>query len=450
MNSIRIRLFLILLGATGLVWLSAFFWIEKNTRAEVEQVLDARLEEAGQMVSSLIADHRIDVTRAAALLDGDGRDGSSFPAVYSHQLTCQIWSLDGVLVGQSGGAPRGRLGGPTPGFSENVVDGEVWRVYTVINEPLGMRIMVGDALRVRDRLVRDVLTGLILPALLILPVLALLIWASLRRGLRPLDRLAAALARRPARDLGPVALAPLPREIRPVGAALNGLFARVDAAREREKSFTSFAAHELKTPLAGIRTQAQIAAMAPDAETRERALRRIADGVTRSDRMVQQLLALARLDSAEPCVGSLLDAAQVAREVVAELRRSAEVKEVALCLAGPEAAPLSGDAVILSVALRNVIENAIAAAPVGTTVEVGLSRADDRLVIEVADRGAGIAAQDRVRITERFFHGSRGGGGSGLGLAIVKAAVNQLGGALSFAPRPGGGELVRMGFPLPG
>ena len=297
MNSIRFRLFIILVAATSFVWLSAFVWVQQSTRGKVERVLDARLAEAGQMVSSLMSDQRIDLNTLAVAATGEGKADGILQTDYSHKLSCQIWSLNGALVGSSGSAPLGKLTDQDTGFSTTVIEGEKWRVYSVVNEALGMRIMVGDSYKVRDRLVEDVTKGLALPALLMLPIMVALILVSVQRGLAPLERMAGALSQRPAEDLSPVSVTPLPREIKPMGDALNGLFSRVNVMRDREKSFTSFAAHELKTPLAAIKTQAQVAAMAPDKDTRLRALDQIQHGVGRADRMVRQLLALASLDS---------------------------------------------------------------------------------------------------------------------------------------------------------
>ncbi len=450
MNSIRIRLFAILMLATGVVWLSAFLWIQQSTRADVERVLDARLAEAGQMVSSLISDQRIDVARAATILTDVPPVGDGIGAQYSHRLSCQIWSVDGTLVGRSGSAPKERLSSLDAGFADNTVDGEEWRVYSVFNESLGVRVMVGDSHTVRDRLVRDVTTGLIVPALLILPLLAGLIWLSLQRGLLPLERLAKSLSQRSADDLSPVAAGAMPLEIRPVGAALNGLFGRVSAARDREKAFTSFAAHELKTPLAGIKTQAQVALKAPDAATRTGALERIQDGVDRTDRMVRQLLALALVDSTEVGQHDPVDVATVLRDVMNDLSRLAAKKRVTVGLPDMPQVSIKTDPILLTVALRNVIENAIAAAPAGSAVEIAVKATDDDVLIVVMDRGLGIAHDDRASITDRFFRG-RGSNtnGSGLGLAIVETAVKRLGGRLQFAPRDGGGEMVSLHFDRP-
>jgi len=449
MNSIRIRLFAILLLATGVVWLSAFLWIQQSTRAEVERVLDARLAESGQMVSSLISDRRIDVARGATLVEDQSPLTSDPTAGYSHKLSCQIWSLDGELVGKSGSAPTDSLSGQEPGFSDSLVEGENWRVYTVINEELGVRVMVGDSHSVRDRLVRDVTTGLVLPALMILPILAGLIWLSVRGGLRPLDRLADGLSQRVADDLSAVEEIAMPREIRPVGVALNGLFARVNAQREREKAFTSFAAHELKTPLAGIKTQAQIASMAPDAATRKTALAHIQKGIGRTDRMVRQLLSLAALDGPEVGTTQEVDLSGLIRDVVQDLSRLAAAKSVAITVPDPSPLSVQTDPTLLSVALRNVVENAIDAAPESSEVSILAEATTDSIAISVLDRGPGIAEADRTRITDRFFRGPDvSGEGSGLGLAIVDTAIERLGGKLMFASRAGGGEVVRLQVPF--
>ncbi|WP_418592516.1 ATP-binding protein [Ponticoccus sp. (in: a-proteobacteria)] len=445
MSSIRGRLFFILLVATGAIWFSAVLWIQHSTRTEVEVVLDARLAEAAQMVSSLLSDGRVEVAGAARTLAiAPGRTGSG----YSRQLSCQIWSLEGAMVGASGSAPEGRLTEAETGYSENVVDGERWRVYTEVNEDLGVRVMVGDRLTVRERLVSDVTRGLLIPALAILPVLAGLIWLSVGQGLAPLYRMANALAARSADNLEPVRAGPLPPELRPMGAALDALFARVAAARDRERNFSAYAAHELKTPLSAIKTQAQVAAMAPDEDTRRHALAQIERGVARTDRMVRQLLELAAVDGAAHSGAGDIDIGDVLAGVLSSLERTAEAKQVHLRCTLPKALPMvPGDPVMGTLAVRNVVENAIGASSDGDTVEIRVSEAADFLRVAVLDRGPGIAEKDRSRITERFFRGANAPeGGSGLGLAIATAAMQQLGGAMDFRRRDTGGEQVTLTF----
>ena len=450
MTSIRKRLFIILLAATGVIWLSAVAWIQHSTRTEVGHVLDRRLQESAQMVASLIRrnggmpgpDAATLVDKAPALSHMGGHD-------YARQLICQVWGFDGQLKSESDGAPSGQLA-EQEGFSEREVDGEVWRVYTHIDAELGIRVMVGDAHSMRDRLVHGVVMGLLTPAMLILPLLAALIWLSVRGGLAPLDRLARTLAYRPATDLGPLPENGAPSELRPMIEALNGLFHRVEGLRERERSFTAFAAHELKTPLAGLKTQAQVATLAPDAATRERALAQIARGVDRTDRMVRQLLDMTAAENAiDAAQTPAQDGARILAEVADELAGLAQVRGVALHLETGAAEWRSPQAALLAPALRNLLENAILASPSGAGVEARLTRDQETVRFSVLDRGPGISEADRPHVTERFYRGSASpsGSGSGLGLSIVAAAVEAMGGELRLAAREGGGERAELVLP---
>ena len=449
MTSIRTRLFLILLAATGAVWLSAVVWIQHSTRTEVGHVLDRRLQESAQMVASLIARSGGIVPADAAALahDAPALPGTG-PHDFARQLICQVWGFDGLLKSGSEGAPSERLAEGGTGFSEREVAGEVWRVYSHVDEGLGIRVMVGDARSVRDRLVGDVAFGLLVPALLILPVLAGLIWLAVRRGLAPLDRLALALADRPATDLSALDDRDTAAELRPMIGALNGLFRWVDAARERERSFTVFAAHELKTPLAGLKTQAQIAQIAPDDETRSRALAQIAGGVDRTDRMVRQLLDMTAAENPVEAGGAPeQDGARILRDVAEGLAGLAQARGVALDLAADPGRWRTAQAALLAPALRNLLENAILASPRGASVEARLEQSLGRVRFLVLDRGPGIPAADRPRAAERFWRG--GGRGSGLGLSIVAAAMERMGGELRLSPRDGGGEQAELLLPAP-
>lgn len=448
MNSIRRRLFAILLAATGLVWLSGVIWIQYSTEKQVGQVLDRRLEESARMVASLMGRSGSDpMTHLSADLVNDptAQEGGHD---YARQLICQVWGFDGQLRSASKGAPMNELAGRTSGFSERQVNGEAWRIYTFVDETMGLRVMVGDSLKVRNMLANDVAFGLLAPAVLILPLLALLIWWAVARGLRPLEEVAANLTSRPASDFGPLDEATVPTELRVMTTALNGLFLRVDHLRERERNFTAFAAHELKTPLAGLKAQAQIAAIAPDEATRKNALRQITEAVNRSDRLVGQLLTLSAAETPIEAELPKQDCSRLLADVVAAMRPFALSRGVALETTGLGAAGLTAHVTLLTAALRNLLENAILASPAGATVEVIIRREGREMVFEVLDRGAGIADADRPYVTDRFYRGtaSPSGGGSGLGLSIVAAAMTRMRGQLILSARPGGGEAVQLRF----
>jgi two-component system sensor histidine kinase QseC len=432
-SSLRLRLFAILVLATGALWVSAIVWIDMGTRREVEHVLDTRLQEAARMVDSLVAPEngaRAAVAAADPLLGGPPQQEG-----YTRQLSCQIWSLDGRLMASSDSAPAGPLGG-AGGFSDRTVDGERWRVFTVEDAAKGVRVVVGDRLGLRERLVRDLIKGLLAPAALIVPLLAGLIWASLGSGLRPLRAMAREVEERGADDMRPIEPGHVPREIRPLATALNALLRRLEAARQHERAVTAFAAHELRTPLAGLKTQAQVALASTDGAARARALRQILAGVDRSTRLIRQLLAMSRLDAMvdeSRCdLVNLGDMLSAVVDLTADAARGVETR------VDPALRTLSchADRDGLALALRNLHENAVQHMPSGGTVRWSGRRDGNRVLLAVEDEGPGIPDDELGCVRDRFFRGRhRSPTGTGLGLPIVDLALRRCGGRLVLANR---------------
>ena len=426
MRSLRLRLFATLLAATGIVWLAAVVWIYVGTRDEVEHVLDTRLQEAARMVASLASGF-------------DALPGASTSAAlqplgsYERQLSCQIWSLDGRMLAKSGGAPDQQLSPAASGFSDRIIDGEPWRVFSVEDADHNLRVMVGDRVGLRERLVTDLIKGLMWPALLIAPLLGAAIWASVGQGLRPLRQMAQDLGAREPDDMRHVETERAPTEVRPLAVALNGLLSRVEAARRHEREVTAFAAHELRTPLAGLKTQAQVALAADDPKVVRGALEQIVRAVDRSSRLVRQLLTIARLDSetvdaplAPVAVGPILE------EIVAATPR--HERTTVTIDASVRAMVLNTNADCLQLALRNLHENAMQYTSEGQVVWMARGNA-----IAIVDEGPGIPADELDQIGKRFFRGRlRSPIGSGLGLAIVKLALAKVGAKLTISNREGG------------
>jgi two-component system sensor histidine kinase QseC len=448
LRSIRTRLFVILVAATTVIWLVAAAWIYLDTRRQLQHVLDTRLMEAARMVGSLVTSGEIALSARAGGAPASIPLPEPIHAGYERQLSCQIWSFDGRLIGRSSGAPEAELSDETSGFSERQVAGEPWRVYAFADRDRGIRVLVGDRLGLRDRLVTDLVRGLLLPALLMVPLLAFLIWASVGRGLRPLRRLAEGLKARGPEDLSPVTVGSAPSEIRPAVEALNGLFGKVAAAREHERSFTAFAAHELRTPLAGLRTQVQVALAATNPGIREGALRQTLVAVDRTNRLVRQLLAMSALDAAaeggeaqEIAVGRAIEEVaasldgcnpRVAMEIDPQLYRTV----------------VRMNRELFHLAVRNLHENAILHSPEGGRVRWLLDRDAEPPTIAVEDEGPGIPEDELEQVRTRFFRGRhRSAVGSGLGLAIVETALKRAGAAFVLEnrqDRPG----TRAGFRL--
>lgn len=278
---------------------------------------------------------------------------------------------------------------------------------------------------VRHEIAEHFLKALLTPLLFGLPVLGGWIWFATWRGLKPLDEVAAELGKRAPERLDPVVPATAPREVRPLLEALNALFARVDRAMQNERAFTADAAHELRTPLAAIATQAQVAARARDAAERDHALAQLTASARRASHLVEQLLTLARLDPAAGLPKTELRLDALAAEVCADQGAAALEKNIALELEAPQPVTINGNDAMLRVLLRNLIDNAVRYTPTDGKVSVRVTA--NSLV--VADSGPGIPAAQREDALRRLHRlAGQEIEGSGLGLSIV-ARIAELHGA---------------------
>ncbi|MGO4837002.1 ATP-binding protein, partial [Rhizobiaceae sp. 2RAB30] len=257
---------------------------------------------------------------------------------------------------------------------------------------------------------------------------------SLGRGLRPLNAMAGELRSREADDMRPIDTGNAPSEVKPLAEAINGLFDKVETARRHEREVTAFAAHELRTPLAGLKTQAQIAIAAADPAVREGALRQILVSVDRTTRLVRQLLAMARLDSGSDDLaiekvnaGELLDEIlEGCRSLPKSIRIERDPRLNSLTL--------RANREVLKLALRNLHENAVEHMAAGGTV--AWRPASDGHGVVVEDEGPGIPEEELPLVTQRFYRGRhRSASGTGLGLAIAELAAKRLGGGLVLRNR---------------
>ena len=443
MKSLRVRIFALVAAVTVLVWSSAAVWTYFSARADVQRVLDRRLVEAARMVGSLVGD-----LEQSGLANQNVRAPSQ-TGVYDRQLSCQIWSLDGRLIGRSSEAPAQPLSTAASGFSERLVDGETWRVYTLVDPARGIRILVGDNLSVRQRLVGDLMTGLLLPSVLGIGALALLIWVAVSRGLNPLREIARRLHERDPADASPLGISTGVSELRPVVASVDGLFDRLERLRANEKHFIASAAHELQTPLAGLRTHAQIALISHDEAVREKSLRRIQTSVDRTSRLVRQLLDLAREEAALNSDPAWVPLREVVGAIADELGPAVERADVSIRVA-PKAdyAEVFIDEASLTLALRNLIENAVNHSPRGAMVGVNAEFKDGKACVAVLDSGTGISPQEIRDVKGRFVRGSREKShGSGLGLSIVELIATRSDGSLELSNRPGRGLRAALSLP---
>ena len=321
-----------------------------------------------------------------------------------------------------------------------------FRVYAQMVR--GQVVEVAQPLAVRSRMALATALKSVRPFIAVLPLLGLAVWWVVGRGLSPLDRLARGVAARSPSALEPLPEANVPEETQPLVHSLNDLLERLRVALDAQRAFVADAAHELRTPIAALKLQAQIVSRAPDEAMRRAAALDLEAGVERAAHVVEQLLALARAEpgaAERPFVQVNLD--DLAADVVALQSQVALAKRIDLGIAETRAVRVEGDPDALRTMLANLIGNAIRYTPTGGQVNVRVGDGDGQAWIEVADTGAGIPAEERGRVFDRFYRGQGAcDTGSGLGLAIVAAIAKRHHAAVTLDDAPGGGLAARVTF----
>jgi two-component system sensor histidine kinase TctE len=308
-----------------------------------------------------------------------------------------------------------------------------------------MLVQVAETLGRRSRLANEIIKGVILPQFVILPLAVVLVWFALSRGIKPLNRLQQRIRKRESSDLSPIDERDVPDEVAPLVRAINDLLGRLDQSIRTQKQFLADAAHQLKTPLAGLRMQAELAgreidAGASDAGSLKKSLEHIAISSQRAANMVNQLLAMARAEDREQALRKQdFNLAAIVMETVRDFVPKAMDKRIDLGFEGPEGeagAQLHGQPVLVREMVRNLVDNALQYTPAGGTVtaRVLADPFGQVVVLQVEDNGPGIAEAERELVFQPFYRpADTVVEGSGLGLAIVREVAEQHGAEISVA-----------------
>lgn len=436
--SLRKRLLVMLLGGLSACWVAMLVFSYVDAHHEIDELFDAQLAQAGQALLAL-ATH------------GEGDDIAEAEAAghkYQRRVRFQLWRADGQLVLRSHNAPSRPLT-EVEGFSETNDDDGHWRHFSQWNNERTLQVQVSENHHVRDELIGHIAWRLLSPALVGLPLLGLWVWLATRQGLAALDGVAVQIGSRAPQQLQPVVPAAAPEEIRPLVEALNDLFRRVEEALESERRFTADAAHELRTPLAALQAQLQVALRARDEGEKNHSLQELQEGLARASHLVDQMLQLARLDPERglPEVRPV-HLGELAESVCAELGSAIMAKELDFDLEADPATRVAGQADWLRVLIRNLVDNAVRYTPAGGRVRVEVLSGPGGATLCVADSGPGIPAAERERVMNRFHRLHQGEvQGSGLGLSIAQRVAELHGARLVLATAPGGGLLATVDFP---
>ncbi len=503
--SLRQLLLVSLLSASMLIWGVTAYINYRVTRDEVAALFDAELAQSGKVLLAFLdslpqdraLEERLKLTQIDSLgedydrkiafqlesenvgLQQRAKDNAFFPSFgfgedkgkgplwglfddllqseaigYKHEgkIAFQVWSKANGLLLRAESAPKFALSPSIRGYSETTIDNHLWHVFSLTNATGDYVIHVGQKEEIRAQLTDDISKQLVAQFLVGLPLLGLVIWIIVGYTLRPLHRLERALSKREASFLKPLSAKRMPKEVVPVVNEINNLFAQLEQALEHERRFTADASHELRTPLAGLLTQAQVALRTTDEAIRKQALLRISQAVHRMTYMVQQLLTFSRIESGKEYI--VKEITYISREiiqVIAELEPAAHRKDIQMEFVEHATAPMLANTQLITIMVRNVIDNAIKYTPAGGNILISLDCSEQELQFKVEDSGPGIPADQYENSLKRFHRcvgTAQTAQGSGLGFSIVERIVGMYGAELFLGASQFGGLKVTIIMPM--
>jgi two-component system sensor histidine kinase TctE len=324
--------------------------------------------------------------------------------------------------------------------------------YGETGTPQTMLVQVAKSRASREELARRILQDTALPLSVLVLAMSLIVWAGIRAGLAPLARMRALVQDRGPNDLAPIRLDDAPQEVHALARAVNTLLGAVQESVTAQRRFISDAAHQLRTPLAGLKSQTELALAETDAAALHARLQRVHDSATRSAHLVNQLLTLARAEpgaAIAPGQLSRVDLRRMAADLCAEAVPRARAAGIDLGFEADDGATVAtqGHPLLLREALANVVDNALRYAGRGAEVTVRALRQGPTAHLEVTDSGPGVAPEDRERMFERFARGTTAGDGAGLGLAIVREIVERHHGSVALEAHTPRGLRVCIALP---
>jgi two-component system sensor histidine kinase QseC len=441
-RSVRRQLLTLILSAVSVAWIVAAAVSFRDARHEVAEVLDAHLAQTASLIS--VQRERED--------DEDEVDTEHAPVLhrYGRRVMFQVWKNGTTLGLHSQHAPDTPLSTVRDGFSDATIGGARWRVFSTWDPRDRVLVQVAEQDYERDELATAVARNFVVPLAITLPIVGLMVWAAVGRATQSLTHVNQQVESRAADNLTPLDVAGAPSEIGALVTSLNQLFERVQRLIEQERRFTADAAHELRTPLAGIRAQAQVALGATADAERAHALDGVIAGCDRATHTVEQMLTLARLAPDAVSFRPVpLELAVVLKSTITDLAPAALAKGMNIELTLEQDVSAFGDAGLLAILFRNLIDNALRYSPPATRVAIQIEPGDDEALVRITDAGPGISASERSNVGRRFYRApGTQAPGSGLGLSIVHRILELHRGRMQFdAPPTGSGLQVTVALP---
>ena len=480
LQSIRQRLLLGLLGSFVLIWLLIAVMAYKSSSHESQEIYDAALASYARIIASLMvheAEEEQELEEQLSLLIKElGNDivlKSSVLANLKKTLDIKTeedyMSLDltanikghsyesqfAFIILNKSGKVMLRSRHMTlqtefrQGFFNTTAQNQSWRVFGLELKESGMQVLVGENLEIRNELQDIIIVNLLWPFMILLPVLGIVIWLAIKKGLGPLERITNTIANRNPRSLSPIKQDSVPEEITPLINALNSLFIRIDKAIDNEKRFTANAAHELRTPLAALKTHAQVIELNANDKIQSN-VNQMIESINRSSHLVEQLLTLSKAEANFNNSMQLhsVDLVSVVKTQLGEFSSKALEKGITPSFkADRDSYMVMADETLLHVVIRNLLDNAIQYSDKSGQLDVGITKVDDKIQLTFQDDGPGIEEEKINLMTQRFQRGDHPDNpGAGLGLYIVKQIMDIFNASLNFFNKQPTGLIVQLEF----
>ncbi len=456
-KSIKQFLIISLLGLLLMSFIANFFFNRYLASHEIDELYDAQLAQTSRILQGLIDkpvneidfDHLnnalLNTLNVYEQLGEEGRSDEGHG--YEGKLAIQIWDSEGNLLVKTPTAPMYALSLFKDGYYLKQYQNYNWYVFTHQLSDNGLWIILAERSDIRgelaERLSNSAMGNLLVTGLL----LTLALIGLVHLGLKPLARLEQQLEDRHIDRLEPVNLGrSAPSELRPLVQALNNLIARLKSDFDRERRFLGDVAHELRTPLAGLRLNAQLGLQSTHETQTRRHLQRILEGIDRSTHLVSQLLTLARLDTPELGAKQTIDLAELAAEQFAQLLHQLAPEQPPQLQLELQQSQLTGHPILLQILLRNLLENAIKFSPANGIITIASQASAKGTLLTIEDQGPGVPEAQQEYLGKRFFRErSADSSGTGLGLSIVARIAELHGAQLEFYTCTGLG--VKLIFP---
>ena len=430
-HSIKQRLLLYLISFTLVVWGVISINSYYDTRHQIEELFDAQLAQSAKVLLELSA-HELHEQLAYLSMTEETNNTLEHPIPvqvhkYEQILDYQIWISDKKnLVVRTNNAPDVMMTDKEDVFTDYFNKGTHLRVYALSNKENTIHVQVAGHYGKRDEISNAISARFLYSMGLSLPLLAILILVGIGKSFAPLEKITKEMKTRNFDNLTAINTHDTPTEVRPLITALNLLFTKLEVAFGNISRFTADAAHELRTPLAALKVNAQVALREKDELSRNLSLDKVIIGVDNATNIVEQLLMLSRLDPESMVIkDENPDLSSITEESIAELTPKALERNIEISLKAQNKITVKGKAGMLQIMVKNLVANAIRYTPENGVIEVSIKQNDNDVLLRVADSGPGIPEHDVENVFKRFYRGDNSNNiqGTGLGLSIVSRII---------------------------